>query len=103
QDGAPILDELAQQRAHPTHPLGVQAVGRLIQDQDLGIAEQGMGESESLAHAERVAADVPAALPLVEPDELEQLPDPPPADAHELSGGGEGLGAAASGVLGGGV
>jgi len=40
--------------------LGVEAVGRLVQDQHLGVAEQGGGQAETLAHAEREPADPPA-------------------------------------------
>ena len=42
--------------ADPAHAFGVEAVGRLVEDQRVGIAEQHAGEPEALAHAERVAA-----------------------------------------------
>ena len=40
QHGAAAVGEVAQQAAHPAHPLGVEAVGGLVEDQHLGFAEQ---------------------------------------------------------------
>src|SRR3712207_7630354 len=37
-------------------PLRVEAVCRLVEDEHLGIAEEGRGEAEPLPHPERVAA-----------------------------------------------
>ena len=57
-------------------PFGVEAVDRLVEEQDSGIAEQRAGDAEPLAHAER---ELPG--PLVghggEPDEVEHLVDRP--------------------------
>ena len=35
-------------------PIGIEAVGRLVEDDELGVAEQGGGDAEPLLHAERV-------------------------------------------------
>jgi hypothetical protein len=75
QHGAAAVGEAAQQLAHPAHALRVEPVGGLVEDQDLGLAEQRVGEPEALAHAERVGADAPAARRLVEADEVEQRVD----------------------------
>ena len=47
--------ERAQEVAQPADPLRVEAVGRLVEHQHARVAEQRGGESEPLAHAERVA------------------------------------------------
>jgi hypothetical protein len=39
--------------------LGVEAVGRLVEDQDARVAEQRAGQAEALPHAERVVARAP--------------------------------------------
>ena len=51
---------------------GIEAVGRLVEDQQLGRAEQRAREPEPLAHAERVAADPPVPGEL---DERQRLVD----------------------------
>ena len=38
-------------------PCGSRAVGRFVEDEDGRVAEHGAGNSEALAHAERVGAD----------------------------------------------
>src|SRR5579875_327892 len=103
QHGAPTAGEVTQQSAHPAHPLGIQAVGRLVEDQQLRVAEQGVGDPQPLAHAERVLADALARRGLVEPDELQHLVHARVGNAEQLRGAGEGLPAAAAAVGGGGV
>jgi hypothetical protein len=56
QDSPAGGGELTYETAKPVHPSRVKAVRRLIQDEQVGIAEQGCGEPESLAHAQRIAA-----------------------------------------------
>ena len=56
--------------------LGVEAVGRLVEDEDLRVAQQRGGQAESLAHAEGELPD-PAVGGLGEVDEVENLVDPP--------------------------
>ena len=70
-----LVGQAADQAAQPVDALGVEAVGRLVEDQDLGVAEQGGGQPEALAHAEREAAD-PAAAGGGQPGLLEDLVDP---------------------------
>ena len=103
QDGARPVGEVAQQPAHPRDALGIEAVGRLVEDQHARLAEQRLGDPEPLAHAERVGADALLGGGLREPDVLHQLVDAPPLDPEHLGAQGERLAAAAAGVLGGGV
>jgi len=84
-------------------PSGVEAVGGLVEDQDLGVAEERVGEAEALAHAERVLADPPPGRRLVEADDIEQRVDALRRNAHGLRRDGERLAAAAPDVLSGGV
>ncbi len=72
QDGAALVGEAAEQVTHPSDPGRVQPVGRLIEDQDLRVAEQGGGDAEPLTHPERVVADATVGLALGEADEVEQ-------------------------------
>ena len=56
EDRAALVGEAAQRVAQPADAVGVESVGRLVEQQHLGFAEQGAGEGEALAHAEREAA-----------------------------------------------
>ena len=103
QDGARAVGEVAQQPAHPRDALGIEAVGRLVEDQHARVAEQRLGDPEPLAHAERVGAHALLGGRLREPDVLHQLVDAPALDAEHLRGQRQRLAAAAAGVLGGGV
>ena len=54
-DGHPeLLIEAVDQMADIGDPLGVQAVGRLVQDQDLRIAQDGIGDPQSLLHTQGI-------------------------------------------------
>ena len=55
-------------------PGRVEAVGRLVEDQHLGIAQQRGGDGQPLAHAHRVALDAPVAG-VGDPDQLQHLLD----------------------------
>ena len=79
----PSAGEGPHQVADPEDPLGVEPVDRLVEQQHLGVAEQGGGDAEPLAHAEREPAG-PLAGHAGEPDQLEHLVDPAPADAVGL-------------------
>ena len=104
QDGAAAVGEVAQQAAHPAHALGVEAVGGLVEDQHLGVAEQRVREPEPLAHAERVLPHALAAARLSSPTSVEQLVDArAPATPIIWAETAERLAAAAAAVLGGGV
>ena len=83
QHGAALVGVAAQQVAHPADAGRVEAVGRLVEDEDLGVAEERVGDAEALAHAEGVVADPAVRLLLGEADELDHLVDAVPADAHE--------------------
>ena len=66
--------EPAQEIAQPADTLGVEPVCRLVEDQQLGIAEQRSREAEPLAHPERVALHASARRTL-EIDEPQHLVD----------------------------
>jgi hypothetical protein len=72
QHGPALRREPAHEVAQPADPLRIEPVGGLVQDQDPGIAEQGRGEREPLAHAERVLAD-PAARRVLKRHDLDRL------------------------------
>jgi hypothetical protein len=74
----------AQKVAQPLDSFGVEAVGRLVEDQHVGIAQQGGGESETLPHAQREAAH-PSPGDTGEADRLEHLADT--AGGHTARGG----------------
>ena len=57
QHGAALVGEVAEQFAHPGDAFGVETVGRFVQDEHLGMADQGLGDAEALTHPERVGAD----------------------------------------------
>src|SRR5262245_26274538 len=58
-DGAALARERAQQRAEPGDAPRVKTVGRLIEEEDLGVAEQGGGQAQALPHAEGELPDRP--------------------------------------------
>ena len=72
--------EVPQEAAQPADALGVEPVGRFVQDQHPRVAEQRGGQAEPLPHAEREAAG-PAAGERGEADEREQLVDAASGDA----------------------
>ena len=82
EDRAPLAGRAAQEVAQPADALRVQAVGGLVEHEDLRIAEQGRGEPEPLAHAGRVAAGAPVAR-AAELDEVEHLVHAPARHARE--------------------
>ena len=77
EDRRPGAVQLEQQLADLGDALRVQAVGRLVEHQQLGTAQQRAGQPEPLPHAERVGLDRPPADP-GEADLLEHLVDPLP-------------------------
>ena len=81
QDRLALRAEVAQEAAQPADALGVQPVGRLVEEQHPRIAEQGGGEGEPLPHAHRVGAGA-AAGERRDAGELEQLVDPGVRDAR---------------------
>jgi hypothetical protein len=55
QHGATAPRLGAQQFAHPADPRRVEPVGGLVEDEDVGVAEQRRRDREALTHAHRVA------------------------------------------------
>ena len=80
---AALGGKLLQQVADPADALRVEAVGRLVQDQRGGIAQQRGGDAEPLAHAQREPAD-PLAGDGLEADQPDHLVDAIAADAMGL-------------------
>jgi hypothetical protein len=58
--GGQVPQQGPQQVTDPADPLGVQAVDRLVEDDRGGVAEQGGGDAQALAQAEREATGPPA-------------------------------------------
>jgi hypothetical protein len=59
-DHRPALGGQAPKGTGPNRCLGVEAVQRLVEDDRGGVAEQGGGDAQALAHAERAATGPPA-------------------------------------------
>ena len=57
QDRPLAVSDPADELSHVVDPGGVEAVGRLVQDEQLGITEERRGEAEPLLHAERVLTE----------------------------------------------
>jgi hypothetical protein len=59
-----LVCQMADKDAHLLHAGRVEPVGRFVQDEQLGIAEQGGGQAQPLAHPQRVGAHLvlPPAL-----------------------------------------
>jgi hypothetical protein len=89
----------AEEVAHPPDARGVETVGGLVQDEDVGVAEQGVGDPEALPHSEGVVPHPPACLVGSEADELEHLVDPAPRESHHLLAQAEDLPTRSAGVL----
>jgi hypothetical protein len=100
QHGGSPVGVTAEQVAHPPDASGVQPIGRLVEDEDLRVAEEGVRDAEPLPHPEGVVADAPSGLGRGEADELEHLFDPAPRETHHLLGEAQDLPAGAAGVLG---
>ena len=66
--------ELPQQRAHLADAAGVEAVGGLVEEQQLGLAQERGGDAEPLAHPQRVRPHG-AAVDAAEADAHERLLD----------------------------
>ena len=84
QHGAAARGEVLQQDPHPADALGVEAVGRLVQDQGRRVAEEGGADAEPLTHAERVLPDQ-APLRAGEAHSLEHVVSGPVAHAQQSS------------------
>ena len=72
---ATAAGQRSDQPAHLVDALRVEAVRRLVEDQQRRVAEQRGGDAEALLHAERVGA-VAVVAAVAEPDGVEQGGDP---------------------------
>ena len=57
-----LATELAHERAHPHDLARVEAAGRLVEDEHIGIPEQRLGEADALPEALREGTDRPAGM-----------------------------------------
>ena len=81
---AELAEELAQLHAGPR----VEARGRLVEQQDLRVVDERVGEAQALLHAAGEALDIRVAL-VAEVDEVQQV-----ADHLAPAGGGDPVAAA---------
>ena len=72
QHRAALAGEIAHEVAQPGDALRVEAVGRLVEDEDVGVADERGGQLQPLAHAHGEAADLALGVP-GEADQLEHL------------------------------
>ena len=77
---------MAERLAHRHDAGRIEPVGRLVEEEQARVAQEGGGDPEPLLHPERIRLDL-VPRPIAEPDELEQLLDP--ALRGRRSGGGE--------------
>ena len=96
QHGSATRGEVTQQAAHPAHTDWVKPVGGLVEDEQLGIAEERVGDPETLTHTERVLGNALAGRVCVQVNELEHLIHARLRDPEQLRGDGERLAAAAA-------
>jgi hypothetical protein len=97
------VGEVAQQGAHPVDAGRVEAVGRLVEGQQPGIAQQRQCDPEPLPHAQGVDASATAALGRAQADALQHLVRAAGRQAHDHRGQDKRLPAGAPRVLRGGV
>ena len=83
EDGPARRCQASQQQADPPDAVGVEPVGRLVEDQHARIAEQRGGDAEALAHAEGELAR-PLAGGRLEPDHRDHLIDAAAGDVVGL-------------------
>jgi hypothetical protein len=50
QDRPSGAGQAAHERPHLSHPLGIEPVGGLVEDEQLGVAQQGGGDAQPLFH-----------------------------------------------------
>jgi hypothetical protein len=83
QDGSALGGEALHQVPDPQDALGIEPVDRLVQQQDLRVAEHGHGHAEPLAHAERETAG-PLVRHLLQAHQGQHLLDPARGNALGL-------------------
>ena len=74
QDGLALGLEVADDLAELASADGIETDGRLVQEKDFGVVQEGAGDVEALLHAARIALDALAAA-VFQPDQLEQVGD----------------------------
>ena len=55
---AALAGEVAHEVAQPGDALGIEPVGRLVEDEDVGVPDEGGGQLQALAHAHGEATDL---------------------------------------------
>ena len=70
EHGPIVRGDAADQVAHLADADRVEAVGGFVEDEQVGVAEQGRGDAEPLLHAQRVLAE-PVVRPVGQADEVE--------------------------------
>ncbi len=93
----PALRVVPQETTHPMHTGRVEAVGRLVQNQEPGVANQGSGETQTLTHAERELTS-PFVGGGVESDLMQNRVNPCVVDSDGGGTNAEFLAAAATGM-----
>ena len=69
--------QLAEQLAQLDPGARVQAGGRLVEEEHLGVVDEGVGQAQPLLHAARQGLDVRVAL-VAQVDQLQEVADHPP-------------------------
>jgi hypothetical protein len=95
QHGRPVGPERPDQRAHRGDALGVEAVGRFVQDQQPRAAQQRGRDAEPLTHAERVAGEAVVAAML----QLDDFEHPVDLGVGQSFGSGQDLQIGAAGQV----
>jgi hypothetical protein len=103
QDGPSVVRIVTEQVAHPPDAGRVEPVGRFVEDEHRGPADQGHGYAQPLTHPERVAADPAVRVALGQADHVECLGDTARRQSDQLLGEGEDLPSGPARVLGRGV
>ncbi len=74
-DGTAFVGQAGDHGPHLVHPGRVEAVHRLVEDEQLGVTEQAGGHAQALAHAHRVRGDlVPGAAGQADPGQRRRDP-----------------------------
>jgi hypothetical protein len=97
EHGATVVGERAQRSAQPADAVGVQAVGRFVEQQHVGSPQQRACQCETLAHAQREAAGA-LIRRTVEADRVEHVGHPMTRDAAEVGHGVEVVARRSTGV-----
>ena len=97
ENGLPPVRQDADDLADLPHALGIQAVGGLVEDDQLGVVEHGGGQGEALLHAQRVGAEAVSGA-VRQADQLQALFDARAAHPLHRSGDAEVVASAHVGV-----